>query len=156
MTRRPRIPGTRGTAGMKRLKPGMVALIVAVDWRDPMLTPEEQRRCKARADCDRLFRCPECGSGDGLSETIDPGKLRVNAIEHADGCCVEEEAFARDVVAPFWRRVGRPPRFAALACVVSATFELEETGDSRLFDPRAVGLCLSTLEAFEQHWGLAA
>lgn len=154
MSRRPRIPGTRGTAGMRRLQPGDRAGLLIVDWRDPELTVEERRLAKARSDCDRLHRCPECRGGDGLPEVLYPTQLRVGTIEHEERCGVGGERFARLVVAPFWRRVGRPPRFALIDCVVSRTFELDESGVAEVFDPRALGLCEATLVGFERHWNI--
>jgi hypothetical protein len=138
------------------VRPGEKAVLLIVDWTDPLFTEYERGLARARSDCDRGIRCPECKGGDGLPELIHPGKVRVTTIEHEADCDVGQDLFARRVVAPFWRRVGRPPRFAMLVCVVSPTFELDVVEVARTFDPRSMSLCSPTLDAFEKHWEIAA
>jgi hypothetical protein len=136
--------------------PGTSALVLSVDWTDPHLSEYERRLARARSDCDRGLRCSECGGGaDGLPELAWPGQVRGRKIEHESDCGVGEDLFARRVVVPFWRRVGRPPRFALRACVVSPTFELEPVEVVLVADPRQLGMCLPTLDAFRRHWGIA-
>jgi hypothetical protein len=120
-------------------------LVLSIDPDDPVLTTAESELARARYEANLWRPCRICGARPLPPEIGRVGELEAFAVEHEEDCPVADGAFEAVAVDPVWRRSGRPPRFVAIAAVVTESFELEPIDRGPVFDPRDLNLCPRSL-----------